>query len=155
MVYRKHFGVLLTLLMAFGAAHAAGTLEVSNAWIPQAPPGASAMAGYLDLKNSGDQTVGVVSARSDRFGEVSLHQTIVEDGMARMRPLKDVTIDPGKTFTFAPGGNHLMLMDPVSTVAPGDSVSIDFELSDGQHVKAVFTVRSADETAGDAHEHHH
>ncbi|MEZ5463206.1 copper chaperone PCu(A)C [Dokdonella sp.] len=152
---QKHLGVLLTLLIPFGAAHAAGTLEVSNAWIPQAPPGAGAMAGYLDLKNTGDEAVGVVSAKSARFGEVSLHRTVVEDGMARMRPLQDVVIAPGKTFTFAPGGNHLMLMDPVSAVAPGDSITIDFELSDGQQLQADFEVRAADGSSGDSHEHHH
>lgn len=152
---QKRLGTLLTLLMSFGAAHAAGTLEVSNAWIPQAPPGAGAMAGYLDLKNPGDQTVNIVSAKSDRFREVSLHQTVIEDGMARMRPLEDVAVAPGKTFMFMPGGNHLMLMGPVSALAPGDSVTIEFELSDGQQLKAAFTVRSADEAAGDAHEHHH
>ncbi len=145
----------LALLVSVSGAQAAGRLVVSDAWIPQAPPGAGTMAGYLVLKNTGDQTVRIVSATSDRFGEVSLHQTVIEDGVARMRALKDVAIAPGESFTFAPGGNHLMLMDPVSAVAADEKLTIDFELGDGQHVQASFEVRAADEAAGDAHEHHH
>lgn len=155
MIYLQRIVATLVLLFLAGVVQAAGKLEVSDAWIPQAPPGAGAMAGYLNLKNAGDEPVGVVSAKSDRFGEVSLHQTVVEDGMARMRPLKDVVIAPGKTFTFAPGGNHLMLMDPVSAVAPGEKIAIDLELSDGSTLQASFEVRAAGEAAGDAHDHHH
>ena len=152
---KQLFLVALALLISYGVARAAATLEVTNAWIPQAPPGASTMAGYLVLKNTGDQIVNVVSAKSDRFGEVSLHKTVIEDGMARMRPLDDVEVAPGKTFTFAPGGNHLMLMDPVSAVAPGEKIAVDLELSDGSTLQASFDVRAAGEAAEDAHEHQH
>jgi len=145
----------LLLLMSVNVAHAAGSLVITDAWIPEAPPGAGMMAGYLDMKNSSDQPIAVLSAKSARFGDVSLHQSIVEDGMARMRPLKDVVIEPGKTFTFAPGGNHLMLMDPVSAVASGELIIVEFELSGGQQLQASFEVRSADKAGGDGHEHHH
>ena len=155
MIFLQRIVAILVLLLSVNVVQAAGRLEVTNAWIPQAPPGASAMAGYFDLKNTGDQPIGVVSVKSDRFGEVSLHQTVVEDGMARMRPLKDVVVEPGKTFTFAPGGNHLMLMDPVSAVAPGEKIAIDIELSNGSMLHTDFEVRAAGEAAGDAHEHHH
>lgn len=155
MKYLTSLVVAVALLLSMSAAQAAGTLEISNAWIPQAPPGASAMAGYLDLKNTGDEAVGVVSASSDRFGEVSMHQTVIEDGMARMRPLKEVVVAPGKIFAFAPGGNHLMLMDPVAAIAPGEKIAIELKLSDGRQVQAMFEVRAADESAGDGHEHHH
>lgn len=155
MKFQSRVVLALSLMMAFGVAQAADVLRAFNAWIPQAPPGATTMAGYLDLKNTGDEAISVVSAKSDRFGEVSLHRTVIEDGMARMRPLEDVVVEPGETFTFEPGGNHLMLMDPVSAVAPGDEITIDFELSDGQPLRAAFEVRPAGEAAGDAHEHHH
>jgi hypothetical protein len=141
--------------MTANIAQASDTLVASDAWIPQAPPGAGTMAGYLELKNSGNHAVGVVSAKSDRFGEVTLHRTEIADGMARMRPLSNVVIAPGETFSFVPGGNHLMLMEPVSAVVPGEKISIDFALSDGGTLRADFDVRAAGEAAGDAHEHHH
>ena len=149
---------LVTLIVLFciaPAAFATGQLEVSNAWIPQAPPGASALAGYLTLKNNGDAAVSILAAQSDRFRTVSVHQTVVENGVARMRELHSLEIAPGKEVKFAPGGMHLMLMQPSREPAPGERIEITFLLSDGQRVPALFDVQAAADTAGDGHEHHH
>ena len=56
--------VPLTLALLFGAgfARAEGKLGVFDAWIRQAPPGATMMAGYATLKNTGDMPVTVLTA---------------------------------------------------------------------------------------------
>ena len=146
---------IATLLVLAPCAMAAGQLGVSNAWIPQAPPGVDMLAGYLTLKNSGDQTVTVLAAQSDRFRTVTVHQTVIENGVSRMRELNRLEIAPGQELKFAPGGLHLMLMQPRSAIAPGDRVEIVLLLSDGQRVPAMFDVQAADAAieAGAAHHH--
>ncbi len=143
------------LLVLAPFAFAAGQLGVSNAWIPQAPPGSDMLAGYLTLKNSGDVTISILAAQSDRFRTVTVHQTVIENGVSRMRELNRLEIDPGKEVKFAPGGLHLMLMQPRREVMPGDRIEITFMLSDGQRVPAIFDVQAADGEATEGHQHHH
>ena len=47
---------------------------------------------------------------SPEFGKVELHETTVEDGVARMRPLDSLVVPPGETVVLERGGKHLMLM---------------------------------------------
>ncbi|HOX72431.1 MAG TPA: copper chaperone PCu(A)C [Dokdonella sp.] len=148
------FSVLLVFLLAADAL-AAARIEVSNAWIPQAPPGAPMLAGYLTLANSGDTAVSLLAAESERFRTVSVHRTVIENGVSRMRELNRLEIAPGQEIKFAPGGMHLMLMQPRSEVVAGDRIQITFLLSDGQRVPAIFEVPAAEAATGDAHEQHH
>lgn len=145
---------ILAVMFLTSHAHAAAQMGVTNAWIPQAPPGASMMAGYLTLKNDGDKAVSILAAQSDRFRTVTVHQTVIEDGVSRMRELHLFEMSPGKEITFAPGGMHLMLMEPRRPVAAGDKIEITFLLSDGQRVPAIFDVQAADAASGE-HEHRH
>ncbi len=146
---------ILALLCLAPQAFAAAQVGVSNAWIPQAPPGAAMLAGYLTIKNDGDTTIGILAAESDRFRTVSVHQTVIENGVARMRELHSLEIAPGQEVKFAPGGMHLMLMQPRTEVRPGDRIEITLLLSDGTRVPAIFDVQAADGATSEGHEHRH
>lgn len=145
----------VALLVLAPCAFAAGQLGVSNAWIPQAPPGVDMLAGYLTLKNSGDEPISILATQSDRFRTVTVHQTVIENGVSRMRELNHLEIAPGQEIKFAPGGFHLMLMQPRKEVNPGDRIEITFMLSDGQRVPAIFDVQAADDGTAEGHSHHH
>ncbi|HEX7112759.1 MAG TPA: copper chaperone PCu(A)C [Mizugakiibacter sp.] len=129
------------LLMAGTVAHAGGRLTVEDAWIRAAPPGAMMLAGYMALGNTGDASVVLDAADSDAFGDVSMHRTVEEDGVARMRPLERVTVAPGQRVTFAPGGMHLMLMQPKRALHPGDRITIRLRHADGTTTSVEFAVR--------------
>lgn len=102
------------LLLASLANHAfaAGHLVVERAWIRSAPPGAMMLAGYATLRNDGDAPVSVTGADSADFGSVSLHESVEEGGVVRMRALGNIEIAPGERVVFEPGGKHFMLMRP-------------------------------------------
>ena len=55
----------------------------------------------------------------------------------------DIAVAAGETVKLQPGGLHLMLMDPTSTLKPGSHVAIEFTLKDGRHVLGDFEVRNA------------
>lgn len=122
---------------------AAEQLKIENAWIRAAPPGATMMAGYFKLKNQGEKTIVVTGTRSPAFADVSLHETVQKEGRARMEELGNVEITPGEKVIFAPGGKHLMLMNPVKTLTIGDVAEITFTLSSGSTVSANFIVRES------------
>jgi len=139
---RAIFLIGLLLAACANTASAAGHLVIDGAWIRSAPPGAMMLAGYASLRNDGDAAVIVTAADSADFGSVSLHESIEEGGVARMRALDRVEIKPGASVVFAPGGKHLMLMRPKHELKPGDSVKIHLDTNSGG-AAAEFVVRDA------------
>ncbi len=139
---RTSFWFGLLLAAGISDAFAAGHLVIERAWIRTAPPGAMMLAGYASLRNDGDAPVTVAGADSADFGAVSLHESVEEGGVARMRALDRIEIKPGASILFAPGGKHLMLMRPKRELKVGSSVKIQLDTLTGG-VAADFVVRDA------------
>jgi hypothetical protein len=136
--------VFLGLAAASPAAPraAACTPVVTDAWVrmtPMMPMG----AGFFAMRNSCRDDVVLTGVASMRFGDASMHETRVDGGISRMRPLDRVVLHPGERVEFRPGGRHLMLMQPDARVVPGTRVRIELELDDGRHVPVDFAVRGA------------
>ena len=131
------------LMLATTSAFAAGHLVVENAWIRHAPPGTAMMAGYGVLHNVGDAPVTVTGAESADFGSASLHKSVNSNGMEHMQALGDITISPGQRVTFAPGGNHIMLMQPKKELRLDESVPIHIVTRDADSTVGIFIVREA------------
>jgi copper(I)-binding protein len=138
--------VSLAFALLFGAstAHADGQLGVFDAWIRQAPPGATMMAGYATLRNTGDAPVTVLTAQSNSFRMTSVHETIVANDVAKMREVHRLVIPAGGEVRMAPGGRHLMLMQPRHDIVVGDKVEVVFLLIDGTRMSTYFEVLAQD-----------
>jgi copper(I)-binding protein len=128
------------LLLAIARANAAGHLVVDAAWIRAAPPGAMMLAGYATLRNDGDAPLQVIGAASADFGEISLHESVEENGVERMRALGPFTIAAGASVKFAPGGKHFMLMQARRALQTGDAVAIDIATDAGVFTSSSFRV---------------
>jgi periplasmic copper chaperone A len=139
------------LLLCAGVAAQAQSLTAEKGWIRSAPPGATVMAGYVRLVNPGDINLRIVAAHSSAFEAIEFHETIEQDGMARMRPVEDIVIVPGAMVNLEPGGLHLMLMRPRKKLMLGDSVVVDMLTADGESLPLVLRVSSM--PAADAHDH--
>lgn len=138
--YRWLMWVGLALLGKAADVQAAGKLGVTDAWIRAAPPGASTVAGYVTLKNTGDEPITVLTVQSDAFRMTSLHETLVDKGVSKMREMHRLKIAPGETVQLQPGGKHLMLMQPRREILIGDKVEMMFMLGDGTRVETQFDV---------------
>lgn len=133
---------VLSLSLLASVAQAETRVEVRDAWIRQAPPGAMMLAAYAELANIGDQPVRIDRASSAAFGFVEIHRTIEEDGMSRMRPAGTLEIAPGASIKLEPGGLHLMLMQPRADLKADQTVVIDLLTEDGDIIPGVFKVRA-------------
>lgn len=139
MIHTTRLAVLVfSALLCVGAS--AADLSVSDAWIRVLPGGAPA-GGYFMLHNSARQPVVPVSARSAAFGHVMMHKTAEEGGLSRMLPVERVEVPAGGKVAFAPGGFHLMLMQPNRKVEVGDRIKITLEFAGGQNLTTDFPVR--------------
>lgn len=118
----------------------AADLRVEDAWI-RLLPGAAPAGGYFVLHNSARQPAVLVSAASAAFGHVMMHRTTEEAGVSRMLHVDSVDVPAGGKVSFAPGGYHLMLMQPTRKLAPGERIPVMLEFLGGRQVTAEFQVR--------------
>jgi periplasmic copper chaperone A len=143
--YRFRATFALALSLSTGIASAATTClpTVRDGWIRLGPAGMDMLAGYARIDNTCAAPVEIVAASSPAFADVSLHETRIDHGISRMRALTVLPVAAHASVAFAPGGLHLMLMDPTKPLKAGDDVSIDFTLGDGRRIPGRFQLRAA------------
>ena len=134
---------VLPLLFTVAAAPAgAADLAVSNAWF-RALPGGLPAGGYFSLQNSGSAPLELTGAKSSACKTLMLHQSTENNGMSRMNDVRSLTVPAGGSITFAPGGYHLMCMNPTAAMTPGKSVPVSLLFSNGTQTEANFAVKNA------------
>ena len=122
-MYKKIF-VIILISLASCSQEPKEAITIQDTWIREAPPNASAMAGYLSITNSTDQDRILTFAKSKQFNAVEIHRTIVKDGVAKMRRYDELPIPAGESLEFKPGDFHLMLMSPQAKLKAGDEVTV-------------------------------
>ena len=123
------------------SAEEAHDMRARGAWIREAPPMSQALAGYMSLQNRGSRGYRLVGVSSTDFGRVMLHETEIRGGVVRMIHRAGVSIAAGEEAVFAPGGLHLMLMQPRRVLRAGDRVSVDLVFAGGRRLSVDFEVR--------------
>lgn len=119
----RTFIVLLTIFFgACGGAHQP-PLVATEVVVTAPMPGMGMSAAYLTLKNNSNQPISISRVTSAQYASVQLHETTIEDGIARMRAIPELEIPAGKTVTLRRGGKHLMLMRPTGS---SSTVSLQF-----------------------------
>jgi copper(I)-binding protein len=134
--------VLLTLC-AFPVS--ACDLKVSGAWIREAPPGLTTVAGYAVLTNDGNRPLQIVHIHSTQVTAVQMHETVIQQGVASMHTLDKLQLAPHQTVAFAPGGKHFMLMGATVSLKNRDSILLKFQDQHGCTVQSTFVVRNVSE----------
>jgi periplasmic copper chaperone A len=106
----------------------AGTpnVTVSNPWIRYLLPNIPA-GGYMVLQNSGDGDAVLTGASSPDCGSLMLHQSQDSSGMAMMMDVQSVTVPAKGKVGFAPGGYHLMCMQPKMKIGQRVPVTLNFQ----------------------------
>lgn len=109
--------LLVLALVASCGQPGTAAITIRDPWANATPVGATVAAVYLELTAGRADTL--LSATTTVADRVEMHTNSEEAGMMRMRPLSSVDLEPGKPFTFAPGGAHFMLVGLRQPLAPG------------------------------------
>ena len=126
---------LLLLLFVVACAPEPGPpLVVSELDITAPMPGRSMSAGYLLLENRSDAPVDITRIESPEFGRIEVHETVIENGVARMRRLNSLQVPADGSVRLERGGKHLMLMQPAADI---DRVRLDLYSGDNLVLTAV------------------
>ncbi len=133
--------LLALLALTTGMVSADGGLAVQNAWIREAPPGASMMAAYLTIDNGSDQDNALVGVSSPTFPRIMMHRSETVDGIARMQHVERIALPAHGSVELAPGGYHLMMATPDPQPVAGERVALTLHFADGGEQQVMAPVK--------------
>ena len=124
-------------LMAATMLATADPISASGAWI-RLLPGSLPGAGYVELRNEGKEPVALVGVKSPAFGDIEVHRSLEDGGVARMEHVERLEIPPGETVVLGPGGYHLMMFERRPGLKLGGRVPVSLYFSNGDHLDLEF-----------------
>jgi hypothetical protein len=131
--------VAAAVLLAAPAWADSSGIKVDQVWARATPGNAKSGAIYLTVTNTGttpDTLEGVVSTPAAEHAD--LHEMKMSGNVMEMRPVKSLTIDPGKTVVLEPSGYHIMLTGLKGPLKEGQTVplTLTFDHAGPQQVTA-------------------
>jgi copper(I)-binding protein len=149
---RKFRQLFLALLLSPTLALAAQSpsLRIEQAYSYATPAPGITAGGFLTIVNAGaaDRLLG---AESPAVGRVEIHEMSLAGGVMRMRALSEGLAVPAQgRLQLAPGGYHLMLIEPKQALALGAKLPLVLHFEKAGRVEVELEVRSRD---ADAHSH--
>jgi len=114
---------------------AVAEIKVVDAWIPEAPPNAQALAAFMVIENTGDKAVDIMSAYAPGFKTIELHESIEVDGMHKMIKQEKMVVPAKGQLVLKPGSYHVMLIgveDPRPKA--GDVIPVRLDFADGSQM---------------------
>lgn len=136
----------------------AADVMVKDAWVREAPPTSKTTAAYMQLHNHTQETINLLKAESPQFNKVEIHNTIIENNVAKMVEMEKLEIKSHQMVDLKPKGLHIMLIEAKSGVSPKTGETVDLKLFfSNQHVKELkIPVKKGDNAMmHHDHSHHH
>lgn len=138
--------------------HAAGPdatapIAIIDAWAPAMLSGARTGAAYMVIVNNQNTDDRLLSASSPWAEKVTLHASVNEGLIVRMREVRDLPIAAGFSATFAPGARHLMFTGFYAPFVAGDVIPFTLTFEKAGDIQATINVLPLGERPGDAHDH--
>lgn len=124
-------------------APAATGLSVTNARVVLAPVAGNPAAVYFDLSYSGAAPVTLTDVAVEGAGMTMIHDYAETAGKLQMTMAGPIALAAGAPVTFAPGGLHVMAMEPSDAVKAGGTAKVTMTLSDGTTVTVDAPVKAA------------
>ena len=118
--------VFIAALCCVNAGHACEQLQFQQAWVREPPPVSKVAAAYVAITNPTNQAVTITGIQSDCCQHLMIHETVVEDGRARMVHQDALIIAPNSAVELAPLGTHIMLMGSKTAIRAGAELTIHF-----------------------------
>ncbi len=121
------FVLCLVLVNARAQETATSSLRIYGAWVR---PAETMSAAYVQITNDGTATDTLVAVISSA-AITELHETRIENNVARMRPVTAVLIPAGETVRLEPGGIHIMLMGLPRPLLENDTLYLTLHFASG------------------------
>nr|WP_294529841.1 copper chaperone PCu(A)C [uncultured Rhodopila sp.] len=128
-------------------------ISVDHAWARASAGGATTGAAYVTL-TGGAQPDTLVGVTTPAALTAEVHETLIENGVTKMRPAGSLAIPAGKVVTFAPGAYHVMLIGLKQPLAAGQSFPLTLTFAHAAPVTVDVHVQGLGHaTPMEGHEH--
>lgn len=129
------------------------SISVVDPYVRLSPPAAVATGAFMVLRNDSDSPRRLVRAESTAAKTVELHNHVDDNGVMKMRAVKDIEIPAKGSATLKPGSYHVMLIDLTAPLKEGDRLPITLRFDDGSTQTIAAPVRSIASTMAPMPQH--
>ncbi len=142
---RPLLAFMLVCVPLLGAAPPASAdqngIAVSDAWSRAAMAGRTGVV-YLTITDAGapDRLTG---ASSPVAATATLHESIDDHGVMKMRPVAAVPVQQGEPLTLGPGGFHIMLEGLKEPLQPGQTFPVTLTFANAGQITTTAVVQKA------------
>ena len=109
-------GVLANDVMVKGAFARASAMSTAKAG-----------AVYMTLMNQGAVADRLMAVTTGAAISAEIHEALMEDGVAKMRPVEVFDVPAGGSVELKPGGYHIMLMGLKAPLKKGDMIMLQLK----------------------------
>lgn len=150
---------LITILLAtltIATTAYAHNAAVTNAYARPTLDGVTTGVAYLTLTSPHDDALTGVT--TDAAGKAELHDHLMEDGIMRMRQVKEVALKGGTPARMGSGGLHIMMFDMKRALKAGDTLTLTLHFALSPDVTVTVPVQEdapeAEAAPAEHHSHH-
>lgn len=130
--------LLLIGVIALPVAYAFNTLSLAKPWARATVAGQKTSAAYMELESQ--DATWLVKVESPVARRAELHSMSMENGVMKMRKLKELPLPARTTVKLEPGGNHIMLFDLKQPLKAGDDLTLKLTLRNADKKTSVVQV---------------
>lgn len=116
-------------------------IKVEDPYVRLVPTGTPNTGAFMVIKNSGNADRKVLKAESPVSKVVELHNHINDNGVMKMRPVKEIDVKAGGEAVLKPGSYHIMLIGLKQPLKEGDQVPLTLKFDDGTALKVEAPVQ--------------
>ncbi|MDH2918452.1 MAG: copper chaperone PCu(A)C [Sideroxydans sp.] len=148
---------LAVLALLFATHVCAVEVLLEKAWVRATAPGQE--TAMVDLQISSAQAARLISVSTPVAASVELHRMSTDNGVMKMREVKQLALPAGQVVDLGEAGLHLMLLGLKAPIQLGMPVplTLKIQLADKKiiSVNTSAEVKPLVEIKADAHQHHH
>lgn len=127
--------------MVLATAAFAGSIGVVDPYVRMVPQGVPTTAAFMTIKNSGNTDRRLLRIDSPAAKTVELHTHLNDNGVMKMRQVREIEIKAGGQTELKPGSYHVMMIDLKQALQEGDKVPMTLSFDDGSSEKVEAVVR--------------
>ncbi|MEM7023981.1 MAG: copper chaperone PCu(A)C [Pseudomonadota bacterium] len=131
----------------------AGNLMIHEPWARASLGQTPNSAAYMVLEIMGEEPDRLLGGSTPMAGKVELHTHMIEDGVAKMRPVEVIEIQPGEPTVLEPGGLHLMLMGLTEKLEAGKTMELTLVFDDAGDVTLDIPIKGLRDAGHASHGH--
>jgi len=128
---------------AWAADYKVGDITIHSPWARATFAMAKTGVAYVTIRNEGDQADRLVAASAEVAKKADLHESLMEDGVMKMRPAGAIEIPAGGMAMLEPGGYHIMFMGLVAPFKEGESFPLTLVFERAGRVDVMVDVLKA------------